>query len=604
MTGPRSTPTHPYRRRARFLLPFAAALMMGPLACSSDQPTEPSTEGPVAASTGLHPRPKPAGSRASVSSTRSSVAYSLSTAASITGPSVLVLADTDLVTTSALATSLADAGLQVTLRPGPEWSWDGTNPSLTGFDVVVHLNGATYDMPLPSSAQTALTDFVQNGGGFVTARWDGMESQPQMMDLTLQEYGGDPTGPEQNCGACQITYQALASAAGHPVLEGLPSSFTFTADAQDAGPQVTFASDPSTALMEVSSGRPAVLVRQFGSGRIVNFSFAPNYYWDDNFELHDPVTLLDPTIQKLYLNAVRWTSGTSSGSAQPQTITFAPLADKVYGDADFGISASASSNLPVSLAASGDCTVLGTTVSITAAGSCTITASQAGNNDYLAAENVSQSFTIHQATPVISWTPASLTAGSPLGAAQLNATASGVGGVSLSGSFAYNPAAGAMLTGGDHTLSVLFTPENPNYRAIQATATVTVNWSTIVFKGFFAPVRNLPAVNVLMAGSGVPIKFTVGGYRGQQVLGQNPSSVEVTCPAGAPEGFVRPGIAKSSGLRSLGYSYTYQWKTNPSWAGTCRRFILTLVDGSVHEALFRFTPAPRSTTTVRRLFGR
>jgi hypothetical protein len=525
----------------------------------------------------------------------------LSTAASVTGPSVLVLADTDVVATSALANSLSDAGLQVTLRPGPEWSWDGTNPSLDGFDVVVHLNGATYDMPLSSSAQTTLTNFVQNGGGLVTARWDGMESQPQMVDLALQEYGGD--AESQNCGACQVTYQALASAAGHPVLEGLPSSFTFTADAHDAGPQVSFASDPSTALMEVASGRSAVLVRQFGSGRIVNFSFAPNYYWDDSFNLHDPVTLLDPTIQKLYLNAVRWSSGSSSGTAQPQSITFDPLANKVYGDADFEISAVASSNLPVSFTASGDCTVLGTTVSITAAGSCTITASQAGNDDYLPAENVSQSFTIHQATPVISWTPASLIAGSPLGEAQLNATAAGLGGVSLAGSFVYDPPAGTYLSAGTHTLSAQFTPENPNYRTIGATATVTVTWPGINFRGFFLPVRNMPAVNVVMAGSAVPIKFTVGGYRGEQVLGQSPSSVELTCPAGAPEATIKPGIAGSSGLRSLGYSYTYVWRTNPSWAGTCRKFILTLVDGSVHEALFRFAPAPRI-TTVRRLFAK
>ncbi|HEX2251032.1 MAG TPA: PxKF domain-containing protein [Gemmatimonadales bacterium] len=530
------------------------------------------------------------------------MAYSLSTAASVTGPSVLILADTDVVATSALATSLSDAGLQVTLRPAPEWSWDGTNPSLDGFDVVVHLNGATYDVPLPSSAQTALTNFVQNGGGFVASRWNGLEPQFEMAELVLQDMGHNPSGPEQNCGGCQVTYERTPAGDGHPVLQGLPTSFTFTADGNDAGPQIVFASDPSSVLMQLPSGGPAVLVRQFAQGRVVNFSFAANYYWNAAGEpYHDPVTLLDPTIQQLYLNAVQWAAGSGSGTAQPQTITFDAIADKVYGDAPFTISPSSSSGLPVTLTASGGCSVLGTTVSINAAGSCTITASQAGNDDYMAAEDVSQSFSIHQATPVISWTPASLTAGAPLGAAQLNATATGVGGVSLSGSFVYNPAAGTMLTGGNHVLSVVFTPESPNYRATQATAIVTVNWSAIVFKGFFAPVKNLPAVNVLMAGSAVPIKFTVGGYRGQQVLGQSPRSVEVTCPAGTPETIIRPGIAASSGLRSLGYSYTYVWKTNPSWAGTCRKFILTLIDGSVHEALFRFAAAPR-TVTVKRIF--
>jgi hypothetical protein len=30
------------------------------------------------------------------------------------------------------------------------------------------------------------------------------------------------------------------------------------------------------------------------------------------------------------------------------------------------------------------------------------------------------------------------------------------------------------------------------------------------------------------------------------------------------------------------------WKTSKAWAGTCRKFVLTLADGTVHSALFRF----------------
>ena len=83
---------------------------------------------------------------------------------------------------------------------------------------------------------------------------------------------------------------------------------------------------------------------------------------------------------------------------QPQTITFGPLANKTFGDPDFNVSATASSGLPVSFSASGDCTVTGTSVHLTAVGSCTITASQAGNADYLPAPAVQQSFTIAPAS--------------------------------------------------------------------------------------------------------------------------------------------------------------------------------------------------------------
>lgn len=73
-----------------------------------------------------------------------------------------------------------------------------------------------------------------------------------------------------------------------------------------------------------------------------------------------------------------------------QTITFGGLANKTFGDADFGVSATANSGLIISFSASGNCTVSGSIVNITGAGTCTITASQAGNSNYNAANDIQQ----------------------------------------------------------------------------------------------------------------------------------------------------------------------------------------------------------------------
>jgi hypothetical protein len=82
-----------------------------------------------------------------------------------------------------------------------------------------------------------------------------------------------------------------------------------------------------------------------------------------------------------------------------QTITFGALANKTFGDADFVVSATASSGLAASFTATGNCTVTGTgTVHLTSAGSCTITASQDGDSNYNAATAVVQSVNIAQAT--------------------------------------------------------------------------------------------------------------------------------------------------------------------------------------------------------------
>ncbi|MDQ3918879.1 MAG: Ig-like domain repeat protein [Acidobacteriota bacterium] len=81
-----------------------------------------------------------------------------------------------------------------------------------------------------------------------------------------------------------------------------------------------------------------------------------------------------------------------------QTITFGPLSNRTFGDADFTVSATASSGLAVTFAASGQCTVTGSTVHITGAGSCTITASQAGDSNFNAAADVQQSFQLAKAS--------------------------------------------------------------------------------------------------------------------------------------------------------------------------------------------------------------
>src|SRR4029077_12269634 len=56
-----------------------------------------------------------------------------------------------------------------------------------------------------------------------------------------------------------------------------------------------------------------------------------------------------------------------------QTITFGALANKTFGDADFNVSACASSGLTVTFTATGNCSIAGNTVHLTGPGSCTIT---------------------------------------------------------------------------------------------------------------------------------------------------------------------------------------------------------------------------------------
>jgi hypothetical protein len=88
-----------------------------------------------------------------------------------------------------------------------------------------------------------------------------------------------------------------------------------------------------------------------------------------------------------------------------QQITFDALPNKSVGDADFNVSATASSNLAVSFSAGGSCTITGTLVHITGAGSCTITASQDGDSNYNPAAPVVRTFGIGKADQQITFAP-------------------------------------------------------------------------------------------------------------------------------------------------------------------------------------------------------
>ena len=77
-----------------------------------------------------------------------------------------------------------------------------------------------------------------------------------------------------------------------------------------------------------------------------------------------------------------------------QTITFGALGAKTYGDANYDVSATATSGLAVTFSVTDNCSISDNTVHITGAGSCTVTAHQAGNGVYNAAPDVPRTFSI------------------------------------------------------------------------------------------------------------------------------------------------------------------------------------------------------------------
>jgi hypothetical protein len=113
------------------------------------------------------------------------------------------------------------------------------------------------------------------------------------------------------------------------------------------------------------------------------------------------------------------------------------------------------------------------------------------------------------------------------------------------------------------------------------------------FQGFLGPTsKMMSGASIVAAGRAVPIIFTLGVDEGLGILASGyPASHQVNCTTLAPLGPSTP--ASASGASAPSYDaptrdYTYVWKTDKSWANTCRQMDLSLNDGSTHSGVFRF----------------
>ena len=210
--------------------------------------------------------------------------------------SVLLIWDINSGGTLALSNALATAGIAVTMSATAETGYNGVNPSPTAFSAVIHLNGTTYETDMPMAGQIALSNYVAGGGGYIQNEWDAYEfsvgRMARMRDLILFdriELGIDGG----------VTLTNVPAQAGHPVLGGVPASFSIQT-AFNFGPAHVFSINPVTILMRHHE-YDAVAVREFGLGRIVGFKHAGNYELSSGFN-----TLSDANVQQLYINAVQW----------------------------------------------------------------------------------------------------------------------------------------------------------------------------------------------------------------------------------------------------------------------------------------------------------
>ena len=211
----------------------------------------------------------------------------------------------------------------------------------------------TLETPLTGS-ETVLISYTQ---GDVTSESGGL--LPTFVDQPVNfiiQTVSFPAIPVMTYGDLPVTLTATASS-------GLPVTFTSS--------NSTVATITGNILTANSTGTADITALQSGNG-----TYAPARY-----------------IRTLTVNQAN------------QTITFPAPGTKIYGDPDFNLGATASSGLIVSYSSDNPAvaTISGVTIHITGAGTAIITASQAGNNLYYPAIDITATLTVNKAVQTITF---------------------------------------------------------------------------------------------------------------------------------------------------------------------------------------------------------
>ena len=287
-------------------------------------------------------------------------------------------------------------------------------------------------------------------------------------------------------------------------------------------------------------------------------------------------------------NAAANLSRTFSIAKANQTITFGPLANKTFGDPDFSVSATASSGLTVSFAASGNCTISSNTVHLTGAGSCTITASQAGNPNFNAAANVSQTFTIAKANQTITFGPlANKTFGDP----DFNVSATASSGLTVSFAASGNCTISSNtvhLTGAGSCTITASQAGNANFNAATnvsqsftiAKANQTITFGALANKTFGNADFNVSAT----ASSGLTVSFAASGnctISGNTVHITSAGSCTITASQAGDANFnTAPNVSQTFAIAKANTVTSLQSSVNPSNFGQSVTFTATVTSSA------------------------
>ncbi len=310
---------------------------------------------------------------------------------------------------------------------------------------------------------TSSTDLSAGGQCEIGVAFEPTVSGPLTGAVSLSDNALNNTGSTQTVslsGAGSQVAQTITFSISAPASAVYGSQFTVAATASSGLP-VTFTSSGAcgnlgaTYTMTSGTGTCSVIANQAGN---TEYSAAPQV------------------------------TQTTNATLASQTITFPAPASPAAYNSSFAVSATSTSSLAVTIAASGVCSISSGTVTMTSGtGTCTLTASQSGNANYSAATNVVHTVTATLASQTITFpAPASPAAYNSSFAVSATSTsgltvtiaASGVCSIS-SGTVTMTSATGTCTLTASQSGNANYSAAANVVHTVAATlATPTINWAT------------------------------------------------------------------------------------------------------------------------------
>ncbi len=163
--------------------------------------------------------------------------------------------------------SALEAGGHTVVFAGLYYQWDGVTPNVNDFDVVVFLDGQEYGngFIFNPAAESAIVDFVHDGGGLVMTEWvlydvwyQGGVFGPEFDDM-MPAYYLDYEDEDPSTWVVQDT--------GHFIAAGLPASWT-----DDGYYSYLIPHSAATVVIETPQRNPMLSYRTDLGGTVVHFN--------------------------------------------------------------------------------------------------------------------------------------------------------------------------------------------------------------------------------------------------------------------------------------------------------------------------------------------